>query len=102
MANSRAASDALAIARHVLRLPPKLRTNRPVRILPEVHPSTWKKVVLNNGRSKKPDVLACVRKRWPVETDSEDVADSLCIGQYGLQFLAAEAKMKKREGVLHR
>lgn len=91
--NSQDISDALAVARHYLRLPAKLRQRpAPVRILPPVQNSTWKKVVLGHGSAKKPTILAYVQERWSLDTESQDAADAVCIGMYGLQQLAKTAK----------
>lgn len=49
----------------------------------EVHNKTWKKVVVGNGNATKKEIMEYVQKTYQLNKISQDVADAICILEYG-------------------
>lgn len=56
----------------------------------EVSPTTLKKFATGNGAAQKDLMIKEVYKKWGYDTDSNDVADAVALGMFGL---AAEGKL---------
>lgn len=49
----------------------------------EIHNKTWKKIVVGSGNAKKQDIMNYVINKYKFENISQDVADAICIYEFG-------------------
>lgn len=65
----------------------------------EVPPNSLKKFVTGKGSGKKEEVMMYVLKRWDYTSPTNDIADAVGLGMFGLGCLGLDFGAKSKEAV---